>query len=74
MPSCTCGSWSGAVANICLHSVHEEAQLVAEGLVAVRRADVRHVRPPYVVAGRPVLQVVGTEEVLLLLRATGNIR
>jgi len=44
--------------NVRLHGVHQEAELVAQRLVAVGHADLGHVRPPDVVAPRSVLQVV----------------
>lgn len=61
------GSFGGVIANICLHSIHQEAQLVAERFVAVGHPDVCDVGPSYVVAGWAFLQVVGANEVFLLL-------
>jgi len=50
-----------------LHGVHQEAELVAQRLMAVRQPDLGHVCPPDVVPVWAVLQVVWTQEVLLLL-------
>lgn len=51
-----------------LHCVHQKAEFIAQSLVAVGHANLRHVGPLDVVALRPVLQVVGTNEVFLLLQ------
>ena len=53
--------------SIHLHGVHQEAELVAKCLVAVRHPDLGHVGPPDVVALMAVLKVIWTQEVLFLL-------
>lgn len=57
----------GVRPHVGLHRVHQEAELVPQGLVAVRHPDLGHVGPPDLVALRAALQVVGADEVLLLL-------
>lgn len=59
--------FSGVDANICLHSIHKETQLIAESFVAVGHPDICNVCPSNIVASWSVLQVVGTNKVFLLL-------
>lgn len=54
-------------AGLGLHSLHQEAELIAQGLVAVGHADLSHIGPSNVIPVGPVLQVVGPQEVLLFL-------
>lgn len=51
-----------------LHSVHQEAELIAQCLVPVRHADLCHVGPLNIVPLWSILQVVHPQEMLLFLR------
>ena len=58
--------------HLALHGLRDERQLLAQGLVAVAHADVRHVGAADVVALRALLGIVGAQPVALHLEGQGK--
>ncbi len=64
---CPGQSLSWATANICFHCIYKKTELIAQRLMTVGHSDLCHVCPPNVIALRSILQVIGANEVFLLL-------
>ena len=57
-----------------LHGLRDERQLLAQGLVAVAHADVRHIGAADVVALGALLGIVGSQPVALHLEGQGKVQ